>query len=278
MSGFEDGLTVRFDEPLARHTAYRTGGPCAAFVVAHSEAAVSTVLSECKAVKWRVHVLGSGSRVVVREGGLDGVVLRLGAAFATCRFVAPDLLEVGGALPVAAALAFAAEHGLAADYPLYTSPGSFGASVLLDDWDVVAGRVAQTRRIRDVEGGTLGPRFKGVVLQATVRLERVGAPEAEARLHRALRSEPVPVSSWVGTGGRAGSVRSVLRRASLERVRLRQVAIPVEAPELMVNLGGGTARDLQLLHKSAIERVQRVRGVKLASRMKWIGIKDGLGG
>ncbi len=268
-----DGLSVRFVEPLARHTAWRAGGPCDAFVVAHSEEAVSTVLSDCKAHKWRVTVLGSGSRIVVRDGGVDGVVLRLGSAFATCRFMEPDLLIVGGAMPVAAVLAFAAEHGLAADYPLYTVPGTFGASVLYDDWDVVEGRVARTRKVKEVAGDTFGPRFKGVVLQATVRLEPVGLPEAEARLRRALQSEPVPGSSWVSSGGRAGSVRSVLRRASLERVRLRQVAIPVEAPELMVNLGGGSARDLQLLHKSAIERVQRVRGVKLSSRMKWIGNK-----
>jgi UDP-N-acetylmuramate dehydrogenase len=267
----DDGLTVRFDEPLARHTAFRTGGPCDAYVVADSEEAVSTVLSECKAEKWRVNVLGSGSRVIVREGGLEGVVLKLGPSFATCRFVDPDLLEVGGAFPVAAALAVAADVGLAADYPLYTVPGTFGASVLFDDWDVVEARVARTRKVKTVEGSALGPRFKGVVLSATVRLERVGAPEAEARLRRALRAEPVPASSWVSSGGRAGSVRSVLRRAALERVRLRDVAIPVEAPELMVNLGGGTARDMHLLHKSAIERVQRVRGVKLKSRMKWIG-------
>ncbi|MEZ4317569.1 MAG: FAD-binding protein [Myxococcota bacterium] len=259
---------ILLDEPLSRHTAMRTGGSCDAFVVAHDEEAVHTVLSDCKDAGWPVTVLGSGTRSVVREGGVDGVVLRLGQAFVTCRFVDPDLLVVGGAMPVPALLAIAAEHGLAADPVLYTVPGTFGASVLMDEWNVKGARVARNTRISEVDASALGPRFKGVVLEATVQLERVGVGEADRRLVRALQKPDVPASSWV-SGAR--SVRSVLRRASLERIRLRQVAIPVEAPELMVNLGGGTARDMQLLHKSAVERVRRVRGVKLDTRIKWIG-------
>lgn len=260
--------SVRLDEPLSRHTAWRTGGPCEAFVVAHDESAVTTVLTDCKAAGWKVTPLGSGSRCVVREGGMDGVVLRLGTAFASCEFIAPDLLRIGAAMPVPAALALAARHGLAADRELYSVPGSFGASVLLDDWVVQGAVVARGKRVSKVDGAVLGPRYKGVVLSAVVQLEPVGQSEANTRLVRELRKPRVPPGSWVG-GPRA--LRSVLRRASLERVRLRQVAIPVEAPELMVNLGGGTARDLQMLHKSAIERVRKVRGVKLESRIKWIG-------
>ncbi|MCB9678183.1 MAG: FAD-binding protein [Alphaproteobacteria bacterium] len=265
-----DGVraAVLFDEPLARHTAWRTGGPCDAYVVANDEEAVQTVLADCKAVGWKLTVLGAGTRSVVREGGLEGVVLKLGQAFVSCAFVEPDLLVIGGATPVPAALAFAASHGLAADPALYAVPGTFGASVLMDDWHVASARVARSRRVGEVDAAALGPRFKGVVVEATVRLERVGSIEAEARFRRALKKPDIPPSSWV-VGAR--SVRAELRRASLERIRLRQVAIPVEAPELMVNLGGGTARDMHLLHRSAVERVRRVRGVKLETRIKWVG-------
>jgi hypothetical protein len=51
---------------------------------------------------------------------------------------------------------------------------------------------------------------------------------------------------------------------------LRDVAIPASAPEVLVNLGEGTAADLQLLHKSALERLAAVHGDELRSRMKWI--------
>ena len=53
--------------------------------------------------------------------------------------------------------------------------------------------------------------------------------------------------------------------------RLRDVAIPEDAPELLIKLGLGTARDLQLLHRSSLDRVKRTRGVELESRVKWVG-------
>lgn len=260
-------LSVRPVEALGRHTAWRTGGTCDAFVVAHDEDGVASVLADCKGTDWPVTVLGAGTRTVVREGGIAGVVLRLGTGFCGLRFVEPDLVIAGGAVPVPALLAFAARHGLAADPELYAVPGSFGASVLLDAWHLDSARVARPGRIGPIEPDRLGGRSKVVVLEAGVRLEAVGVGPADARFRKALRGGVLPPSSWVD--GRR--VRAELRRASLERVRLRDVAIPEEAPELLVNLGGGTARDMQLLHQSALERVKRTRGITLASRVRWIG-------
>jgi UDP-N-acetylenolpyruvoylglucosamine reductase len=40
---------------------------------------------------------------------------------------------------------------------------------------------------------------------------------------------------------------------------------------LLCNLGAGTAADLLMLHKSAIERVDKARGIELESRIEWIG-------
>lgn len=262
---------VRLHEPLHRHTAWRTGGTCDAWVVAHDEEAVQTVLSECHAVDWNVTVVGSSSRVLVRDGGLEGVALRLGVGFSDLRFLDDDCVEVGGAVPVPVLLSRAAAVGLAAPKELYLLPGTFGASALVDDWDLQSVRLARPSGIKDRPASKVGARTKGVVLRATVRLERVEPAVARARFEEALRKAVVPPCSWF-SGGR-GRVRNVLHRAALDRVRLRQVAIPDVAPEVMVNLGGGTAADMVLLQKSAIERVKRTRGVTLESPIKRVGLK-----
>lgn len=246
----------------------RTGGPCEVFAVAHDEAAVLTVLSDCKVAKWKVTPLGAGTRTVFRDGGVKGVVLRLGADFVGCRFIESDLLFVGGATPVPAVLSEAASRGLVAPDELAAVPGTFAASVLAESWPLVSVRLARASGVKVLPQDRLGSRSKGVVLGATIRLRQVGVAAARDQLRRAFRNCVIPPGSWVAG---AGSLRDVLRKASLDRVRLRAVAIPVEAPEVMVNLGGGTARDLQLLHKSALERVKKTRGVKLSSRMRWVG-------
>ena len=76
--------------------------------------------------------------------------------------------------------------------------------------------------------------------------------------------------SWYGTK-RPEQIRSTLRSVRLQSVRLRQVAIPQTAPELLINLGSGTAADLKLLHRSVVDQVKRVRGEDLASRIRFVG-------
>lgn len=263
-------VTVRLQEPIGPHVPLRIGGICDAFVVAHDEEAVATVLADCKEAGWSVHVLGCGTRTVFRDLGFDGLVLQLGTGFRSVE-VEGTRVTAGGAVPVPAVLACAAAAGLAPTRELFAVPGSFGASVVHELWEVVSARLArpakrESSRIREVD--ELGPRTRGVVLQATVELEAVGEREAERRFRKALRRAIVPPGSWVRDNR---PVRDVLRRASLERVRLRNVAIPEEAPELLVNLGGGTAEDLKLLHKSSMERVKRIRGLDLDATVKWVG-------
>ena len=77
------------------------------------------------------------------------------------------------------------------------------------------------------------------------------------------------VSSWYAPA--RAPLREVFASVRLQRVRLRSVAIPETATETLVNLGGGTAADLALLHRSAVERVKVTRGFELDSRVMWAG-------
>lgn len=264
-------FSLRFQEPLSRHLPIRTGGPCDAYVVAHDDEAVVAVLCDCREAGWSVHVLGAGTRTVFKDGGFDGVCLRLGTGFVDIAFPEPTLVTAGAATPVPAVLAAAAREGLAPAAELLVIPGSFGASLVLEDWDLVSASIARPAKratSQIVEVDEVSSRTKGVVLRGTVRLEAVGVEEAERRFRKALKRAAVPPGSWVRD---RRPVRDTLRRASLERVRLRDVAIPEEAPELLINLGSGSARDLHLLHRSSLDRVKRTRGVDLESLVKWVG-------
>jgi UDP-N-acetylenolpyruvoylglucosamine reductase len=84
---------------------------------------------------------------------------------------------------------------------------------------------------------------------------------------------PAPACSWF-QAPRRGDVRDILQSASLPLVRLRRTAIPDAAPECLVNLGGGSASDLALLHRSAQDRVKKVRAIDLGRAISWAGTKD----
>ena len=68
---------VTFDEPMARHTTLRIGGPVDAFVAPGSVAALERVRAACAARGLHSRAFGSGSNLLVRDGGLRGVALSL---------------------------------------------------------------------------------------------------------------------------------------------------------------------------------------------------------
>ena len=67
--------TVRTGEPLSRHTTFGVGGPADVFVVAEDAEQLARIVIACREFDAPVFVLGSGSNIVVGDGGIRGVVI-----------------------------------------------------------------------------------------------------------------------------------------------------------------------------------------------------------
>ena len=116
-------------------------------------------------------------------------------------------------------------------------------------------------------------RKNAVVVGVRMVLAKDAPTKVQARTAAQWRAQrPIPACSWF-QAPRRGDVRDILQSASLPLVRLRRAAIPDAAPECLVNLGGGTAADLALLHKSAQDRVKKVRAMDLPRAIKWAGTR-----
>lgn len=69
--------TVKMDEPLSLHTYTRMGGPADVFVSPESQAQTIVVVNYAAQFKIPLLLLGNGSNMVVRDGGVRGIVLQL---------------------------------------------------------------------------------------------------------------------------------------------------------------------------------------------------------
>lgn len=267
------GISVCLQAPLARHTPWRTGGPCEAMVWIHEQGRLLDALSELRATQTTWSIMGSGTRAVVRDGGMNGVVVRLGTDFSRLDRSDPDLWEAGAALPVPAVVEAARREGRSGLAELAAIPGTVGASILLDSgWEDVVDAVWVIHRGRavwkpldEVQGR------KRLVIGVRLALGRTSVSDETKRIRKRLSSPRLaPPNSWYVPPKR-GRLREILGSVELPDVRLRRVHIPESGPEVLVNLGGGTAADLYLLHRSALDRVKAVRGVVLDSRIRFIG-------
>ncbi len=237
------------------------------WVVARSDADVATVVHDCRQVDWKLTLLGAGTRAVVRDGGIPGAVMRLDGALASLELEAP-----GAGAPMPALVERAAAAGRVGLERFAGVPGSLAGSVLHDEgWDDLVEEIYVLQRgSRRSMSLPDARRKRPIVLGARLRLEQRDPVVARKALDAAWRK--ARPSTWYVAPPRM-DVREVLRSVRLPLVRLRQVAVPELAPELLVNLGSGTAADLLLLHRSAIERVEKARGIDLGSRIGWLGVE-----
>jgi UDP-N-acetylmuramate dehydrogenase len=124
------GRIVR-DETLAPYSWLRVGGPAEVLFLPADEADLQQfLLALDPAVP--VTTLGVGSNLLVRDGGVEGVVVRLGKAFADLRLMDHNRIYAGAAALDAQVSRFAAEAGLSG-LEFYTGvPGAIGGALVMN--------------------------------------------------------------------------------------------------------------------------------------------------
>jgi UDP-N-acetylmuramate dehydrogenase len=129
------GDRVRFDEPLAPYTSWKIGGPADAFVTATSEAELAALMRLCLRRRLAWWIIGAGSNVLVGDGGVRGLVIRLAGDFAAVEVRDEEdavVIEAGGSAGMALLTAKAASAGAAGIGSLAGIPGTIGGSLRMN--------------------------------------------------------------------------------------------------------------------------------------------------
>lgn len=129
------GESVRFDEPLAPYTSWKIGGPADAFADVASAEHLAAILHVVRKRQLPWFVLGSGSNLLVGDGGIRGIVLRLGGEF-TSIAVADEgeriVAQAGASASMARLTTEAASHGALGIGSLAGIPGSVGGALRMN--------------------------------------------------------------------------------------------------------------------------------------------------
>lgn len=290
---------VREDEPLARYSTYRIGGPATVLLPATPED-VAAGLRVAAEAGVRVFPLGLGSNVLLPDAGLDALVIRLGKGLDR---VAQDgdVWRFGAGLPAPLAARKTAAAGWAGLHMMVGVPGTVGGGVYMNagchggQWsDIVTEVLVLDRQgadaVRPRAGIPFGYRRSGlgdlVVIEAVVRL-RPGDPadlgEEVARLF-AWRQRGTPFNQpccgsvfqnpeWPGrppaTGPRTAG--QLIEAAGLKGHRIGGAEISPMHANYFVNTGGATASDILRLMDLARDTVRERFGVALEPEVKVIG-------
>jgi UDP-N-acetylmuramate dehydrogenase len=123
---------TRFDEPLARYTTYKIGGPADAFIDVENIRDVLSVLNVARTSGVPFFVLGWGSNLLVRDRGVRGIVMRLGGEFSSVSFPGEARVRSGAAVRVPQLVVACAEQGLSGLEPIVGVPGTVGGALAMN--------------------------------------------------------------------------------------------------------------------------------------------------
>jgi UDP-N-acetylmuramate dehydrogenase len=283
---------LRENVPLAAVTWFRVGGPAEVLFRPADAEDLAAFLGQCPA-DVPLTVIGVGSNLLVRDGGVPGVVIRLGGAFAHIIVEGTEISVGAGALDVNVART-AEQAGLAGLEFLTGIPGTIGGAVRMNagaygreirDCLVAADIVERRGAGRCLAADALGLAYRhsrlpeGAIVVAA-RLRGVADDQAAIgrRMNeiRAARETTQPVRSRTGGSTFANppsaSAWSLIDRAGCRGLAVGGAKVSEQHCNFLINTGTATARDLESLGEEVRRRVFEATGVRLEWEIRRVGV------
>jgi UDP-N-acetylmuramate dehydrogenase len=290
------GLAIRRDEPMARHTSMRVGGPADLFCEVEDTAALAACLRWAGAEELPVFVLGGGTNLVVADRGIRGLTVKLGRAFGATRWEADGdgaRVVAGGAANLKRLVLDAIERGYTGLEFAEGIPGSVGGGLLMNAGafggeisSVVesiegVGRHGDVRRLGRDELAFSYRRLDlpaGFVVTAVeMRLPRAERDAIERRAAEAKRKrgrrQPLgfPNAGSIFKNPPGDFAGRLIELVGLKGARAGGAQISPQHANFIVNLGDARAADVRELIERARDAVWRRRGVWLVPEVKLVG-------
>ena len=283
---------LQADVPLAAQTWFRVGG-AAEVLLRPADAGDLAHFLRHMPLHVPVTVVGAASNLIIRDGGLSGVVIRLARGFAAID-VEPDGIIAGGAALDATVAEHAAAAGLTGLEFLSGIPGSVGGAVAMNagadggdgastlDWAEIVTRQGELRRLSAGEIG-FSYRHSGLPPECVVVRARFHAgrgDEAAIALRmseiRASREATQPVRARTGgstfRNPKGAKAWDLIDAAGCRGLTRGGAQMSEKHCNFMLNTGSATAADLEGLGEEVRRRVHATSGHTLAWEIKRVGV------
>nr|WP_230167343.1 UDP-N-acetylmuramate dehydrogenase [Roseomonas sp. CECT 9278] len=284
------GRVVR-DAPLGAGTWFRVGGAADALVRPADADDLVALLRDLRG-ETPFTVIGAASNMIIRDGGIAGVTVRLARGFGDVVIEADGIVAGAAALDVTVAETAAAQ-GLGGLEFLVGIPGTIGGAVAMNagaygaeikdvlDW----AEIATARGVQRFAGADLHFAYRraalpprGVVTRARLRAMRGDAAVIAARLNdiRAAREATQPVRARTGGStfkNPAGAKKAweLIDQAGCRGLRLGAAQVSEKHCNFLINTGGATAAEIEALGEQVRARVRAATGVELEWEIRRIG-------
>lgn len=284
---------VLFNVPMRDHTSFKIGGPADAMVFPESIEEVQAIVVYCNSRGIPLFVLGNGSNLLVRDGGIRGVVIKISDCMDWVR-VEGETIVAGCGITLHRLAQVALDASLSGLEFASGIPGTLGGAIYMNAgaYEGTMKDVVYQVEVVDREGkhktyigdeiafeyrDSIIQRNNLVAVEARVRLRGTAKSDILAKMReldeKRKKKQPLKMPSAGSTFKRPPDhfAGKLIEEAGLMGFRIGGAQVSTLHAGFVVNLGGATSADVINLIDEIRRRVYEHAGVELTPEIKVVG-------
>ena len=286
---------VRWYEPMQKHTTIRIGGPAQVWFEPDHEEVLAGVVRYCDEKNIPMTLVGRGSNLLVRDGGIPGICVNLGRPGMSRIEVVGGKIRVGAGARLKQIVAKAREAGIGGLEFMEGIPGALGGAMrmnagAMESWTF---EVVESVRVMDRRGKVLDvpaadfevkyrkvPRLmRDIALGAVLKGSVVRPEEIAERLKKYSRKRWDSQPAAPSAGCIFKNAESIPAGKLIDELGLKDTAVggarisPVHG-NFIVNQGGAKAADVLALMDKVRARAKADRGIELEPEVIVLGVDE----
>jgi UDP-N-acetylmuramate--alanine ligase len=286
---------VRLYEPLSKHTTLRVGGPAQFWIEPETKGGLANVLEFCAVNRLPVMLIGRGSNLLVRDGGIGGVVIHLNRGDFLELAVEGHEIHVGAGVRLKQVAAAARNAGIGGLEWMEGIPGSVGGSLRMNAGAMGAETFEKVVSIQVVnsrgEFETLRPsemqiQYRNVptlrdhyAVSAIFRGEETSLEAIDRRLmessHKRKTTQPVASSAGcIFKNPPQSPAGKLVDELGLKNRRVGAARVSTVHGNFIVNDGGARSAEILQLIAEIQSIAKEQRGIDLQTEVQIVGVDD----
>jgi UDP-N-acetylmuramate dehydrogenase len=291
LSAFLPNLDLRFQEPMAKHTSFRIGGPVEVMAFPRNREELAELLKTSALLDCKTAILGAGTNVLAPDEGIDGLVICLKDCLDGMERLDDTRIRVMAGVTMTRAAVFASNLGLGGMEFAHGIPGSVGGGVYMNAgaYGGELCQIVESVEVMDLAGNirrlsseqmqfsyrhSVLEDEQAIVISADFRLEPKPAEEIKARMKELMgkrsASQPLDLPSAGSAFKRpaGGYAAALIDQAGLKGYQVGGAGISVKHAGFAVNLGNATAEDVKNLLRQVSDKVFENSGIRLEPEVR----------
>jgi len=285
---------ILFDENLSKYSWFNLGGPAKVIFKPKNLNELSIFLKNCKEFN-KIKVLGAGSNTLIRDGGFDGVIIKLGKSFSHLSLLGQNMLIAGASALDKNVSNFALENSLSGFEFLSCIPGTIGGGIRMNSgcYGEDISKILISVQVMDLSGklkvvhsSDIKFSYRGcnldnslIFISATFKGKNDSNPNIQKKIINLVERKKKDQPSKIKTCGSTfknpenNKAWSLIKDSGCAGMKMGDAHISEKHCNFFVNKRNAKSQDLENLIYQVKNKVLNKTGIKLELELEIIGEK-----